>query len=409
MKTLTFASLYPNLAQPRHGIFVEQRLRHLLDSGEIESRVVAPAPWFPFGHAAFGRYGTFGRIPHAEERHGIRVLHPRFPLIPKVGMTASPILLAAAMRPVVERLIEEDGFDVIDAHYLYPDGVAAALLGRELERPVVMTALGDDVITLPRFALPRRMILWAVAEAAAVTSVCQALKDALIAVGAAAEKVRVILNGVDLDLFRPVDRAEARRRLGVDGTVLLSVGHLTARKGHHLAVAALPRLPEATLVIAGDGWMEGRLRRLAESLGVGDRVRFLGHVDQERLRDVYGAADALVLASSREGIANVLLESMACGTPVVATAVWGTPEVIDVPAAGVLMRDRSAESVVEGVRRLLARYPDRAATRGHACRFRWEQTSREHLAALHEAVEDGPRAKRHGAGAGRPRRPHPTG
>ncbi|MFP5286751.1 MAG: glycosyltransferase, partial [Thermoanaerobaculia bacterium] len=181
-------------------------------------------------------------------------------------------------------------------------------------------------------------------------------------------------------------RDVVRRRLGLSGTVLLSVGHVTRRKGHHLAVEALRELPEATLLIAGDGWYEGPLRELAASFGVQERVRFLGQVDQEALKDYYSAADALVLASSREGIANVLLESMACGTPVIATAVWGTPEAVNAPEAGVLMAERSAPALVEAARRLFATYPDRAATRRHAAKFRWEQTSREHLEVLSAAV-----------------------
>ena len=122
------------------------------------------------------------------------------------------------------------------------------------------------------------------------------------------------------------------------------------------------------------------------SLGLEDRVRFAGHVEQEDLKDYYGAADALVLASSREGIANVLIESMACGTPVIATPVWGTPEAVTVPEAGVLMRDRSVEALVEAARRLFANYPDREATRRHAATFTWERTSREHLEVLRAAV-----------------------
>ena len=118
----------------------------------------------------------------------------------------------------------------------------------------------------------------------------------------------------------------------------------------------------------------------------GHRVRFLGHLDQEDLKDYYSVADALVLASSREGIANVLLESMACGTPVIATAVWGTPEAVNVPEAGVLMRERSAGALVEAARQLFDHYPDRAATRRHAAGFQWEQTSREHLQVLHRAL-----------------------
>jgi glycosyltransferase involved in cell wall biosynthesis len=390
MRTLTFSTLYPNHVHPRHGIFVEQRLRHLLAGGEVESHVVAPVPWFPWQHPAFGHYGAFARVPYYEERHGIPIYHPRYPLLPKVGLSSAPLMMATALKPVLEGIVERGfDFDLIDAHYVYPDGVAAVALGQHFGRPVVMTVLGDDVITYPKFLVPRRLLLWAVDRAAGITSVCEALKRRLVELGAPEEKLRVVLHGVDLDLFQPVNREAVRARLGLAGTVLLSVGHATPRKGHHLAIEALRDLPEATLLIAGDGWYEGRLRDLAVSHGVADRVRFLGHVEQQDLKDYYGAADALVLASSREGIANVLMEAMACGTPVIATAVWGTPEAISSPEAGVLMGERTAASLVEAARRLFAHYPDRAATRRHAAGFRWERTSREHLEILREAVVRG--------------------
>lgn len=387
LKTISFTTLYPNQAQPRHGIFIEQRLRHLLSTGEVESRVIAPVPWFPFTHSRFGGYGVFARVPRYEERHGIRIWHPRYPLIPKLGESSTPVLMALAVRPLLARMRAEGfDFDLIDAHYLYPDGVAAALLARFFDRPVVSSVLGDDVITHPRFRLPCRMILWAVRQSASVNSVCQALKDRLVELGAPAEKVEVILHGVDLDLFQPVDREAVRQRLGLSGTVLISVGHVTKRKGHHLAIQALADLPGTTLMIVGDGWYEAGLRRLAAEMGVAERVRFLGQVDQEQLKELYSAADALVLASSREGIANVLMEAMACGTPAIATPVWGTPEAITVPEAGVLMRDRSAGAVVEAARKLFADDPDRAATRRHAGTFRWQRTSEQHLAMLRRAV-----------------------
>jgi glycosyltransferase involved in cell wall biosynthesis len=387
LRTVTFTTLYPNLARPRHGIFIEQRLRHLLATGEVESRVVAPSAWFPSGDPRFGPWSVFGRVPEMEVRHGIAARHPRYLLLPKVGMTSAPVTMALAARRVLREMLRQGfDFDVIDGHYLYPEGVAAALLGLWFGRPVVLSVLGDDAITLPGFRLPRRMILWAVERAAGVTAVCQALKDRLVEVGAPAEKIRVVIHGVDLEMFRPVDRAAVRRRLGLSGRVLLAVGHVTKRKGQHLAVQALPHLPGTTLLIAGDGWMEESLRTMARDLSVADRVRFLGHVEQENLRDYYGAADALVLASSREGIANVLIESMACGTPVIATPVWGTPEAVTVPAAGVLMRDRSVEALVEAARRLFADYPDRAATRRHAETFTWERTSRDHLEVLRAAA-----------------------
>jgi teichuronic acid biosynthesis glycosyltransferase TuaC len=387
LRTVTFTTLYPNFARPRNGIFIEQRLRHLLETGEVESRVVAPSAWFPSGDPRFGSWSVFGRVPAMEMRYGISVRHPRYLLLPKVGMTSAPLTMALAARPVLQEMIREGfDFDVIDGHYLYPEGVAAVLLGLWLDRPVILSVLGDDAICLPDFSLPRRMILWAIERSAGVTTVCQALKDRLVEVGAAEEKIRVVIHGVDLQMFRPVDREAVRRRLGLSGRVLLAVGHVIKRKGQFLAVQALPDLPGTTLLIVGDGWMEGLLREMARNLGVEDRVRFLGHVEQEDLRDYYGAADALVLASSREGIANVLIESMACGTPVIATPVWGTPEAVSVPEAGVLMRDRSAEALVEAARRLFADYPDRAATRRHAETFTWERTSRDHLEVLRAAA-----------------------
>ncbi|MEA2601014.1 MAG: teichuronic acid biosynthesis glycosyltransferase TuaC [Acidobacteriota bacterium] len=390
MRTITFSSLYPNSVQPRHGIFVEQRLRHLLETGEIESHVVAPVPWFPWPHPVFGHYSTFARVPWYEERYGIPIYHPRYPRLPKVGLSSAPLMMATAVKPVLEGILERGfDFDLIDAHYVYPDGVAAVILGEHFGKPVVMSMLGDDVITYPRYPVPRWLLLWAVDQASGVTSVCEALKRRLVEWGAPEEKVRVVLQGVDLDLFQPVCRDAVRQRLGLSGMVLLSVGHATPRKGHHLAIEALRDLSAATLLIAGDGWYEGTLRDLARSLGVADRVCFLGHVEQEDLKDYYSAADALVLASSREGMANVLLESMACGLPVIATAVWGTPEAVTCPAAGVLMGERTAPALVAAARRLFDDYPDRAATRRHAAGFTWERTNQDLMEVLRQAVAGG--------------------
>src|SRR5215813_1883941 len=126
IKVLTITTLYPNEAQPTHGVFVENRLRHLADTGEVRLRVVAPVPWFPWKGQSFGKYGTFARVPGAELRHDIPITHPRYPLIPKVGMTTAPLFLGSALLRHVRSLIAAEGeFNVIDAHFFYPDGVAA--------------------------------------------------------------------------------------------------------------------------------------------------------------------------------------------------------------------------------------------------------------------------------------------
>jgi len=388
LKILSFSSLFPNTAQPRHGIFLEHRLAHLARAGSVEIRHVAPVPYFPSRNPRFGRYAQLARVPASEIRTGLRVTYPRYPLLPKISMATAPWLLAAAVLPHLRR-IQRDGFefDLIDAYYLYPDGVAAAALARILRKPLLLTAFGSDVSQIPAYALPRRALLWAARQAPLMTVVCQALKDELVRLGVPGERVRVVLHGVDLTLFQPpADRAALRASLGMTGPTMISVGHLIDRKGHDFAIRAMPGLPGHTLLIVGDGPRGAALRQLARELELGERVRFLGHVDQARLPALMGAADVLVNCSDREGIANVLIEAMACGTPVAATAVWGSPEAVTTPAAGLLLHERSAPAVVDGVLRLQADPPDRHATRRHAETFTWERTAAEHLRAIEDTL-----------------------
>ncbi len=386
IRLLSFSTLYPNAARPTHGVFVENRLRQLAASGQAELRVLAPVPWFPSASPRFGAWAVHARAPRAETRHGLEVAHPRFPVIPKVGMTLAPWLLYRATLPAARRLARGFGAQAIDAHYLYPDGVAAVWLGRALGLPVVMTARGTDVNLIPRHALPRRMIQGAIAGAAGLIAVSAALKAALVDLGAPAAKVTVLRNGVDLDLFRlPADRAAARAALGLEGPTLLSVGHLIERKGHDLAIAALADLPGWSLLILGEGPERGRLEALAAAPSVAGRVRLLGARPHAALPAIYGAADLLVLASSREGWANVLLEAMACGTPVVASDIWGNPEVVRAPAAGRIVA-RAPSAIAEGVRALAADMPDRAATRAYAEGFGWEPTTEGQLALFRQVI-----------------------
>ena len=388
IRTLLFSTLYPSSVRPSHGIFVETRLRHLLASGEVETRVVAPVPWFPFKHQRFGEYAKHAAVPRFEERNGIRVDHPRYLLLPKIGMNSAPYALARAGLKAARKLIAEGcDFDLIDAHYFYPDGVAATIIGKALNKPVVVTARGTDINLIPQYPKPKQMILQAAEDCAAMITVCAALKDAIVGLGGSAQKITALRNGVDLQLFQPEDKPQARAAFGMnDRFAIASVGHLIERKGHHLVIEALAQIPDAELYLAGGGEEETRLRALAEQLGVTDRVNFLGAMPQAKLRTLYSAVDCLVLASSREGWANVLLEAMACGTPVVATNVWGTPEVVASPDAGVLMDERSAGGIVRGVARLREALPTRNATRAYAEQFGWQPTTEGQLALFRSVL-----------------------
>lgn len=381
MKILTITSLYPNRIMPRHGVFVENRLRHLVASGAVDLRVVAPVPWFPIGAEWAGPYSRYARVPMEEIRQGITVTHPRYPLLPKIGMTLAPAGFYQGIARHVRRLIARNGpVDLIDAHYFYPDGVAAVRLARRLGAPVTVTARGTDLNLIPRFPRARRMIIETAKAADALITVCQALKDVLVDdLGVPAEKVTVLRNGVDLTQFSPGNRAAYRDELGVTGPTVASVGHLIPRKGHDIVIQAMAQLPDVKLLIAGDGPEQRSLEALGATLGISDRLCFLGAVPYDQIPRVYSAVDALVLASDREGWPNVLLESMACGTPVVASRCWGTPEVVRTPAAGQLVDQRTPAAFAEAIRRQLNGPADRAATRAYAEGFSWDATTNGQL------------------------------
>lgn len=380
MRILTFSSLFPNAEMPSHGVFVENRLRHLVAAGRVDAKVVAPVPWFPSTQPRFGRFARFAKVPARETRFGLDVAHPRYFTVPGVGMWTSPLAMALGARATIAKL-RADGFDfdAIDAHYFYPDGVAAALLSKWFDRPLVVTARGSDITQFAAdYAAPRRMIRWAARQAQAIVTVCGSLKADLVALGSDGGKIAVLRNGVDLSGFVPIDPVLARAKLGIArGTrVLASVGHLIPRKGHALVIEALAALPDTTLLVAGSGPDLAMLEALAARLGVADRVRFLGQLKHAELPLVYSASDALVLASSNEGWANVLLEAMACGTPVVATDVGGSREVVEAPEAGVIVGRRDAASIAQAVRLVLGTASDRAATRRYAERYSWDDTTR---------------------------------
>lgn len=379
MRILTFSSLYPNAVNPQHGIFVETRLRKLVETGDIDARVIAPIQSFPVSFGPFARYAAFAAAPAFETRHGIDIHHPRFLSVPKIGMRLTPSSMAISARKLFREIVEKDSIDLIDAHYFYPDGVAAATLAVETGIPCIITGRGTDLNVFPEFPAARREILKAVDRAAACITVSEALRTRLIEIGAPAEKVTTLRNGVDTDLFKPVSAAARdtiRQRYDLTGHVVIAVGNLAPEKGQMLIAEALRDLPETTLVLVGDGPDGDRLDSYVEDNNLAGRVRRLGRVPQADLPGLYSAADVSVLASMREGWPNVLLESMACGTPVVAADVGGVREMVTQPAAGTVVADRTAPAFAAAISGLLAALPDRAATRRHAEGFDWAETTR---------------------------------
>lgn len=320
-------------------------------------------------------------MPSEEQFGGLTVYHPRYPFLPKVAMPLHGLCMAVGSYSTVKRLATQ-GIDVIDSHFVYPDGMAAVILGKLLGVPVVSSARGTDINLYPAMRLIRPLLRWTVKNCQALIGVCTALSDTMVELGAAREKTFTIGNGVDFARFEPVRQDIARERLGVprDAKVVVSVGGLIERKGFHLLIPAIAQLKQrgvtAKLYIAGEGVERTALERQIASLGLGGDVTLLGSIPNEQLKYWYSAADVSCLASSREGWANVLLESMACGTPVVASRIWGTPEVVVSEELGLLVEQETA-AFADGLESALKRSWNRDAIVAHTRKRSWDVVAAE--------------------------------
>lgn len=380
MKILTFTSLYPNNIWPNHGVFIKERMARFAALDGCQLKVVAPVPYFP--RIKVNWRWRYSQVAHREIRDGIDVYHPRYCLTPKVGMTLYGVMMFLSVLATVKKIRAEFDFDLIDAHYVFPDGFAAVLLGWYFRRPVVVSARGSDINQYAKFPLIRQMLRYTLGKAQSVIAVCQALKDAMIELGIPAEKIIVIPNGVDHGKFFPVPQAAARKKLNLpaDKRVILSVGGLVPRKGFDVLINAFRRLAEKKeagdffLAIVGDGPLRGELEKLAASLGLGENIRLVGAIPHEQLNSWYSAADLFCLVSDREGWPNVLLESLACGTPVVATNIWGVPEIICSESVG-LLTERTEQAVAATLARAFETSWVAADVTAYAKQHSWERAA----------------------------------
>jgi teichuronic acid biosynthesis glycosyltransferase TuaC len=362
VKVLTFTSLFPNAQQPHLGIFVYQRAAALARRQGKVVHVIAPVPYFPRWIASV-RWRIFGTIAKEETFRGVAVLHPRYPLVPGVMVFHGLLVFLGCLLPAW-RLHRKHDFDCIDSHYVYPDGFAAILLGRLLGLPVFISARGTDINVFPKFRLIRPLIRWAMHRADGIIAVSAALKHEIVKLGVRADKVQVITNGIDTARFHVVERSAARRELGLpeDAPIIVTVGNLVPAKSHEIqisAVAALAeKVPALQLYIVGDGPRRPALLNLIASLNLTKSVFLVGDCSHQSIKEWFSAANVSCLTSSREGQPNVVLESLACGTPVVATSVGGIPDVLVSEHLGILT-ERDPLSVAEGLQQALERNWDR--------------------------------------------------
>ncbi len=383
LRVLTLASLFPNAVQPTLGGFVARQTQGLAARDDVSLEVVAPVgqPVWPLSRHP--HYARLRALPQQETFAGMVVHRPRFRVWPAIGTHRAATDLARALIPMLRALHRTTRFDVIDAEYFWPDGPAAVSIGKALGIPVSIKARGSDVHFWGSRRGTGEQVIAAGRAAAGLLAVSERLRQDMIGLGIPGEAIRVHRTGIDLDLFRPVDRTSAKAALGIEGPLLASAGGLIERKGQHLAIEALTRLPGATLMLVGDGPERGRLVKLARRLGVESRVLMPGSLPHAQLPGLLGAADVVVQPSAAEGLANVWVEAMACGTPVVTCDVGGAREAVDAGAGRIVGRD--AGSIAAAIKDLLSDPPTQEEVRRAASKFSWERNTAElfdHLSAL---------------------------
>ncbi|RZK01215.1 MAG: glycosyltransferase family 4 protein [Novosphingobium sp.] len=384
MRVLSLSTLFPNPQRPAFGKFVANQMRGVAATGDVDLTMVSPIGVPPWPLSRSARYRKLEELPAESDCDGIRVLHPRFTLIPKLGGDSNPARIAKAVLPLVRDLHAQAPFDVVDAQFFFPDGPAAALVAKALGLPLSIKARGSDIHYWGQRPKALAQMLRAAEQAGRVLSVSHALRRDMIALGMPEDRISVHYTGLDRERFHPMERKAARAlisaipELGIwaEGPLLVVPGALIALKGQRLAIAALERLPEAHLALAGVGEDESALRLFAQGRGLADRVQFLGQVSHDLLPQLLSAADAVVLPSEREGLANVWIEALACGAPLVIPDVGGAREVVDGRSAGrIAARDPTA--IAAAVADLLSDPPSQEDVAANAERFSWEANAAE--------------------------------
>ena len=383
LRVLVLTSRFPDSLRPNLGNFVERQALELAARG-VDIQIVAPnmsAPFLlPFAASAVSR--ALDGLPRQEIWKGLavhRLHYPGFPYFPSLR----PSALARRLLPLANILHERFPFDLISAEFFWPDGPAAIAVGRALGVPVVIKARGMEFERRVERGSTRRQLLAAGRGAQALLAVSESVKQAMVAIGLPADRIAVHHPGLDSDRFRPGDRAAARARLGISGPLLLAVGNLIPEKGHWLAIEALALIESATLIIAGGGSERAALLARAQRLGVADRLRLPGSLPHALLPELFTAADVTIHPSLVEGFGNVRLESLACGTPLVTTAVGDAALIVDRPAAGRVV-EADPRAIAEAVKSLLAQPPPAEAVRAAVRDFSWTRQAAElerHLAA----------------------------
>ena len=392
MKILIITNAFPNSKEETRGIFTYQIVKALQKKCDIE--VIAPLPWVPpfLRDMAISRY-PHANVPRKEDIGNITVHHPRYFVIPKILGFLHAVFMYFPLSKLVRKLVQNDKIDLINAHWIFPDGIATTWLAKRIRKPVVLTALGCDINLYPKMFLRKSQIRWALKAADLNTAKSRALKAIIVNLGVPDDKVTVIPNAVDLDLFHIIDKAEARKTLMLSPKekIILTVGDLDEVKGTQYLIEALRGMRERIdlmprLYCIGDGPLKKKLVFQAKELGVSDKVSFMGKKPHNEIPLWMNAADVFCLPSLREGHPNVVIEALACGVPVVASDVGAMPEMIK--GNGILSIVADSKSLCESLMYILTKSWDRDAIRKTVGKQTWRDCAQVYLEVYTRVLEE---------------------
>ncbi len=394
---LVLSSLFPSPNEPGAGPFVRARMFRVANKRPLT--VVTPRPWFP-GQGLLRQWRPGWRIPAPKQwtDEGIEIHAPRFISLPAIGRRFDGASMARAVAPRVAHLLRENPHLIIDAHFGFPEGEAAWRLKQVFGIPAIVTLRGTEVRHACDPVLRPRLTR-ALLGLDHVIAVSDSLRQVALELGVPEERTTVVGNGVDTTLFQPRDRRQARQRFGLDeqAKVLVTVGGLVERKGFHRVMEVMPELlqtfPDLYYLVVGGPCREGdwsdRLRSLAAELGIVEQVIFTGPLPADELAWPLSAADLFVLATRNEGWANVILEAMACGTPVVATDVGGNREVVADSSLGLIVPFGDSGRLQAAISEGLSRHWDRDSIRDYARANDWQERMGR-LEAIYCKLENSP-------------------
>lgn len=398
VRRILVVSSFPSKPQPVHTVFVKERVKAFARIPGYEVRVIAPTPYFP-PLKWFKRWYPWSQVPRTDCIEGLNVTYPRYFMLPKLGGYIEPKLMLRSVYRAARQIREEFDFDLIDAHFVYPNGVVAAKLGKLVGKPVVITGRGEDMLRFPDLPLMHSQIRRALCDATQLVAVSEEIADAMRRDGGDRRRITVIPNGVDCEKFHPSPTLDARieLKLPLDRPIVVSAGYRIERKGFHILVDAIPQIREQfpnvlVAIVGGEARWERDflpvIRERIRSNGVEEHVLIAGNRPQGELATWYSAANVFALLTSREGSPNVLLEALACGTPAVATPVGGIVNELADDRLGILLPERSAEAAATGIVQALTRTWDRSCIRRVMERRSWHETSRQVSAVFDRALSE---------------------